>query len=282
MKVTDVSDEIVDVTYVGIPDYYDNRDAVVTVTGDGWDGTPLNNEIYKTACDAFTSRKIWFSPGITTQGVRKYNEPPVVWSEVQPKIDAGYIEVASHGREHLGDASYAYKYTGTHTGSNNQLYTLTDSVASFPVDSPPYTRNLVGWVIDNTTDGSSGTITSSTANTVTCSAGLSGGTDNDWDNGDVYAIDRYDEEIGGSKQEIIDNLDLPFKKGSQEYVYAWLEPFGYSDSTTRAKLRQYKYLSDRATSSGDAFATWDSVNNLFNRVGTSYIYDTGLRKFIWR
>jgi hypothetical protein len=40
--------------------------------------------------------------------------------------------------------------------------------------------------VNNTTDGSSGVITANTETTVT--AVLSGGTENDWDNGDSYTI----------------------------------------------------------------------------------------------
>jgi len=277
LKVTDASGEIVDIIYQGIPDYYDDRDAAVVATGDDWDGYPANNDGFKNACDAFTSRRIWFTPGITTAGVRIANWPPVNWSDVQVKIDAGYIEVASHSREHLMPAkAYSYSYTGTHTGTDNDRYTLTDSSASFPVvfqgTSQQYTANFVGWIIKNMTDGSSGTVTSSTSTTITCSGGLSGGADNDWDNEDTYTIDRYDEEIGGSRDDILANLYLPTlnTKGNREYLYAWIEPDGYCDSVIREKLGQYKYLADRDTSKDNTFASWDSANSVYNRIGFSY------------
>jgi hypothetical protein len=277
LKVTDTSGEIVDITYQGIPDYYDDRDAAVVATGDDWDGYPANNNGFKNACDAFTSRRIWFTAGLTTAGVRITNWPPVDWSDVQTKIDDGYIEVASHSKQHLmPNKAYSYGYTGTHTGTDNGRYTLTDSSASFPViyqgTSQQYVANFVGWIIKNMTDGSFGTVTSSTSNTITCSDGLSGGTDNDWDHGDTYKIDRYDEEIGGSRNDIIDNLDLPTlnKKGNREYVYAWIEPDGYCDSVIREKLGQYKYLADRDTSKDNTFASWDVANSVYNRIGLSY------------
>jgi len=69
--------------------------------------------------------------------------------------------------------------TGTHDGANNASV-LTDSGASFVANG------LVGRVINNTTDGSSGVITANTATTIT--ATLSGGTDNDWDSGDGYSF----------------------------------------------------------------------------------------------
>jgi hypothetical protein len=77
---------------------------------------------------------------------------------------------------------YPYvRFTGTHTGSNESL-SLTDSSGDF-IDSGIFAGDMV----HNTTDGSSATISSRTA---TILAGtLSGGTDNDWDNGDAYRID---------------------------------------------------------------------------------------------
>jgi hypothetical protein len=277
LKVTNEAGQIVDLTYQGIPDYYDDRDAAVVATGDDWDGYPANNDGFKNACDAFTSRRIWFTAGITTAGVRIANWPPVNWSDVQTKIDAGYIEVASHSKQHLmPNKAYSYSYTGTHTGTDNGRYTLTDSSASFPViyqgTSQQYIANFVGWIIKNMTDGSFGTVTSSTSNTITCSDGLFGGIDNDWDHGDTYIIDRYDEEIDGSRDDIIDNLDLPTlnKKGNREYVYAWVEPDGYCDSIIRKKLGQYKYLADRDTSQDNTFASWDLANSVYNRSGLSY------------
>lgn len=69
--------------------------------------------------------------------------------------------------------------SGTHTGSNNAAV-LTDSTASWEEDE------WVGYTIENTTDGSSATVTANTATTIT--ATLSGGTDNDWDTSDVYIL----------------------------------------------------------------------------------------------
>jgi hypothetical protein len=83
---------------------------------------------------------------------------------------------------------------------------------------------------------------------------------------------NYDSEIGGSKNDITGNLSLPspYKKGTNEYVWAWIEPYGHLDSIVRQKLGQYKYLIDRETSQGvTSFATWDSVNGLYNRVGVT-------------
>lgn len=69
--------------------------------------------------------------------------------------------------------------TGTHTGAADQAV-LTDAGATWTINA------LVGRTIYNTTDNSSGTIISNTADTIT--ATLSGGTDDDWDNGDAYSV----------------------------------------------------------------------------------------------
>lgn len=71
------------------------------------------------------------------------------------------------------------EFSGVHDGGDNES-DLGDS------SSPWIGRNLVGMVVYNTTDGSMGTITANDDDSVTAS--LSGGTDNDWDDGDAYVI----------------------------------------------------------------------------------------------
>ena len=68
---------------------------------------------------------------------------------------------------------------GTDDGAGTLAY-MTDTGEAFTVDE------FVGWTIYNITDGSSAIITSNTA-TLVCGT-LSGGTDNDWDTGDLYVI----------------------------------------------------------------------------------------------
>lgn len=74
-----------------------------------------------------------------------------------------------------------YTVAGAHTGSEGAA-TLTDSNQSLAVNDP----NLVGETIYNPKDQSSGTITATTATTITAS--LSGGTNNNWSVGDTYVI----------------------------------------------------------------------------------------------
>ena len=76
------------------------------------------------------------------------------------------------------------KYTGTHTGSNNQDGTasnpMVDSAASFTDDQ------FIQWKIKNVTDGSEGIILDNDGTTV--DAVLAGGTENLWDTDDEYEI----------------------------------------------------------------------------------------------
>ena len=69
--------------------------------------------------------------------------------------------------------------TGTHDGLANAAV-LTDTGATWTINA------LADRTVYNTTDGSSGTVISNTATTIT--ATLGGGTDDDWDIGDAYSI----------------------------------------------------------------------------------------------
>ena len=89
---------------------------------------------------------------------------------------------------------------------------MTDSTANF-------TSGLVGETLTNDTDGSSCTIASFTATTLTCVAPLSGGTDNIWEIGDAYTATTvlrfaynsvataYDDEAALVLSEIDPNLN---------------------------------------------------------------------------
>lgn len=79
--------------------------------------------------------------------------------------------------------SFDIDATGHHTGADNASV-LTDG--SQDRVSQPFTDDIIGKWIYNFTDGSKGLITARTISTV--AATLAGGTGNDWDEGDVYAI----------------------------------------------------------------------------------------------
>ena len=71
---------------------------------------------------------------------------------------------------------------GAHDGANNAA-TLTDSGEAWGINQ------FLGYTLTNTTDGSSTTVTSNTATTIT--GVLSGGTDDDWDIGDAYTLTGF-------------------------------------------------------------------------------------------
>jgi len=162
----------------------------VVFSADDWCGGSLIDTAFQQACDMFTSKKIWLSVGVITEGYGDDYiwgpQPPPIWSHIQEKIDAGYIEVVGHSRIHPSDLPYS----------------------------------------------------------------------------------DYDSEVGGCKEDIINNLDLPslYKRGAQEYLWGWTAPHDHSDSSLRFKLGEYKYMSDVAGSfsgqEGD-FPSWDSANGLY-------------------
>lgn len=177
-------------TYDKITKYYDNRDAAVVFSADDWCGGFLIDSMFQQACDMFTSKKIWLSVAVITEGYEDDyiwgNQPPPIWSNIQEKIDAGYIEVVGHSRTHPMDLPYS----------------------------------------------------------------------------------DYDSEVGGCKEDIINNLNLPslYKRGAQEYLWGWTAPHDHSDSSLRSKLGEYKYMSDVAGSFFDQegdFPSWDSANGLY-------------------
>jgi len=79
-------------------------------------------------------------------------------------------------------------WSGRQDGGDNQAV-LTDSTQAWTIDE------LTGKQVFNQTDGSSAIITANDATTVT--AALAGGTDNDWDNGDLYEVNNSQIMITG-------------------------------------------------------------------------------------
>ena len=178
--IRDTSGDLVPITFIAICAYYDNRKAVVVMSADDGSGGQSQTEL--DAIDACRTRGIWVTDGVAIF----YG---ILWANLQPRLDLGFLEIASHSYNH---------------------------------QELPYTD--------------------------------------------------YDLEIGGSRDEIILQLNLPaiYKKGASEFVPAWSEPYGSSDATARAKLGVYKYLVDRSgTEDVYTFPTWDAVNGLYNRVGYS-------------
>jgi len=203
LKITNSLGYLVEVASLGITTYYDNRDAVVTVSGDDWfhdappgtvDANSANDTAFKIACDALTSKGIWFSAGIVTDTHYNYGWIHPDWDDVQVKIDAGYIEIASHSATH--------------------------NVVPYP---------------------------------------------------------DYDAEISGSKNDLISNLDLDYKNGTQEYVYAFLEPYASHDATSYTKIGQAKYIVERSsTVDRDSFATWNATYDHYITGGSLWLESSNL------
>jgi LmbE family N-acetylglucosaminyl deacetylase len=79
-------------------------------------------------------------------------------------------------------------------------------------------------------------------------------------------------EVAGSKEDIPANLSLPavFKNGSQQYVYAWIDPYGEYDGTIENLVAVNHYLVPRNTIKGiSSFSNWDDTGGKFTQVGAT-------------
>lgn len=79
-------------------------------------------------------------------------------------------------------------------------------------------------------------------------------------------------EVVGSKEDIINNLNLMNhnRSGANEYVYAWVAPYGEYDNAIDVMTSNAKYLVSRLFYWDDNyFSDWDSDLNKFNPVGGS-------------
>lgn len=81
----------------------------------------------------------------------------------------------------------------------------------------------------------------------------------------------YDKEVNGSKVAILGNLTMPrqYWFNSSEYLVAYIDPYGYSDSTLRSTLASNYYLIERAISQGQT--TWASwwTDGLYARISVT-------------
>lgn len=144
----------------------------------------------------WNSKSVWDSGSYSLNILSKADPDAVSWKVLEPIIadsDAdGSADAVGLWRE--GDAfldmptkftrddtkDFGGSSTGTHTGGTHATI-LTDSGASWTVDA------LIGYYVVNVTDGSYGKITDNAATTATVSS-LTGGTGNNWENGDSYYI----------------------------------------------------------------------------------------------
>jgi peptidoglycan/xylan/chitin deacetylase (PgdA/CDA1 family) len=202
LKITDNSNKVINSEYLGIAKYYDNRTAAVSVVADDWgvwgidDPSVKNNRdkgLFNDVFDVLAKDHIWFTPAVVSEHMfsSKTKVAKEDWQELQKRIDAGYVEIASHSRTH---------------------------------PSLPYSKDT-----------------------------------------------SYEYEITGNKQDIMDNLVLPYSNGDKEYVYAWIRPFGQGNEDVRKVLGQDYYLADRTSCCyvKDTFSNWDPVDGLYGMTGYS-------------
>lgn len=81
-----------------------------------------------------------------------------------------------------------------------------------------------------------------------------------------------DYEVSGSKEDIIEYLDLPagFRKGEKEYIYVWIAPYGEYDAEIDTLVAENKYLMSRMYSSGDYdFPAWVEDLSFYGAAGMS-------------
>ena len=81
-----------------------------------------------------------------------------------------------------------------------------------------------------------------------------------------------ESEVLGSKQDLIEYLDLPDlnRYGVREYIYAWIAPYGEYDEEIDTLTSSGKYLVSRLFYYNDhQFSDWDNTLNKFYPVGGS-------------
>ena len=107
--------------------------------------------------------------------------------EPQDSTTRGGFGLFYFPHDRLGASVRGVDLHGTHTGSDSNVL-LTDSAATWPEDA------LIGATLNNTTDGSSGTIEDNDGTTAQVDD-LTGGSDDSWDNADddAYTITDFPE-----------------------------------------------------------------------------------------
>ena len=92
IKIENNNDQSANATYIRMCEYYDNRKAVVTITGDDW--ADWSNEKFIQSCQNFRSFNLWYSVAVITDSYQSN------WDDIQTQLDLGLIEVVSHSRTH--------------------------------------------------------------------------------------------------------------------------------------------------------------------------------------
>jgi hypothetical protein len=114
LRVINSGGQEVSLSYVGMPLYYDNRKAAATVSLDDWSST--SNTDFNNAATLLSAQHIHFTVAVET------NQHPD-WSIVQQWVNTGWMEVASHSRNHpCSEADYqGLGYTSEIDGSKQDI-----------------------------------------------------------------------------------------------------------------------------------------------------------------
>jgi|GEM_PF-4261434 len=89
----------------------------------------------------------------------------------------------------------------------------------------------------------------------------------------VHPPYNYYSEIVGSKNDIINNLNLPslFRNNEREYIYAYIEPYGDYDDSVDFVAGQANYLVNRGVFKDFYdFSTWNENKHIYERADVSF------------
>jgi hypothetical protein len=116
LRIIDGGSTPIAIGYVGVPAYYDNRAAAVTMSMDDWN--PGNDASFDTALAILIADHIHMTTAIITDPT---TPPP--WSSIQTYINGGYVEAASHSRNHPNNESdyISRGYTEEISGSRDDI-----------------------------------------------------------------------------------------------------------------------------------------------------------------
>ncbi len=185
IKIADNQNNNISINFEEICKYYDNRVAAVTCTADDWH--MFFSDYFNESLTYFRQYNLWVTGGIVTDSGWCDD---ATWQQIQTQLNLGFVEAASHSRNHL--------YT-------------------------------------------------------------------------PYANTEY--EVKGSKEDIINNLELPsqFRKGEKEYVYVWVAPYGQYNDSIDYYVSSNQYLTSRLTNEQYyIFSDWEENKNKFAPHGITY------------
>ncbi len=99
-----------------------------------------------------------------------------------------------------------------------------------------------------------------------------------------YPYSDYNSEITGSRQDILNNVNLPasFKKDYKEYLYTFIAPNGYNDAIIDSLVGINKYLVNRLYYPGyTEFAEWNDQTKSYFALGVTRAFDPPRERLGW-